>query len=76
MTKTEAVPHKLQKIGTGERLWGQWTCGQIEGQKGWCWFGTYEMPKGRLAKLRAAFAAHVEMAANDPESMLNCAYRS
>ena len=45
--------HRLIRYGTGERLWGECSCGM------WGWLGTYDLPTGRLAKLRAAFAAHV-----------------
>jgi hypothetical protein len=55
MTKDEST-HKLVRHGKGENAWGECSCNQ------WAWLGTYEMPKGRLPKLRAAFAEHVEYA--------------
>lgn len=49
--------HKLIRQGSGERLWGECSCG------GFAWLGTYVLPKGRLVKLRAAHTAHVESVA-------------
>jgi hypothetical protein len=59
------VSHKLVRQGKGENLWGECSCGQ------WAWLGTYEMPKGRLAKLRAAHGEHVAYVASVCET---CTY--
>jgi hypothetical protein len=59
------VAHKLIRQGNGERLWGECSCG------GWAWIGTYELPKGRLAKLRAAHLEHVEIVAEHAERGLD-----
>lgn len=53
MTSTDTVPCKLIRHGKGEHTWGECACNQ------WCWLGTYEMPKGKLAKLRTAYAEHL-----------------
>ncbi len=53
--------HKLVKWGKGGDVWGECACGQ------WAWLGTYELPKGRLAKLRAAHGEHIAWTASLPE---------
>jgi hypothetical protein len=53
--------HKLIRQGKGEHTWGECACGQ------WAWMGTYEMPKGKLAKLRAAYAQHIQHEAEATE---------
>jgi len=50
------MTHKLIRQGKGEHSWGECSCGQ------WAWLGTYEMPRGRLPKLRVAHAEHVSWA--------------
>jgi hypothetical protein len=45
--------HKLIRHDKGPKLWGECSCGA------WCWLGTYHMPKGRLATLRAEHEKHL-----------------
>lgn len=45
--------HRLELNDRGAKLWGRCACGM------WADLMTYEMPKGRLVKLRERYRAHV-----------------
>lgn len=49
---TAAAGHKLAIHDKGERVWGECSCSM------WAWMGTYVLPKGKRAKLRAAHQEH------------------